>query len=111
MNTYFTFYFYWLCFSFCLCFFSWSPFRNYKFYSSIKNFVKEKKHEKIVVLAKAKLNSIEVLISEILIDSYIGHDESISVNEGLKQYEKIKQKNQTFQQKINMFEVILEIII
>ena len=29
---------------------------------------KEKKHDKIVLLAKSKLNSIEVLISKVLID-------------------------------------------
>ena len=35
---------------------------------------KKKKHDKIVLLAKSKLNSIEVLISKALIDSSISHD-------------------------------------
>ena len=35
----------------------------------------KKKHDKIVVLAKCKLNSIEVLISEALMDSVISHNE------------------------------------
>ena len=38
---------------------------------------KKKKHNKIVLLAKFKLNSIEVLISNALIDSVISHHEFI----------------------------------
>ena len=41
--------------------------KNYK--SSIKK--KRKKHDKILLLGKTKLNTIEVLISTALIDSYI----------------------------------------
>ena len=44
----------------------------YKYKSIIK---KKKKHDKIVLLGKAKLNTIEVLISKSLIDSCISHDE------------------------------------
>ena len=36
---------------------------------------KKKKHDKIVLLAKSKLNSIKVLISKALIDSNINHEE------------------------------------
>ena len=36
---------------------------------------KKKKHDKILLLGKSKLNTIEVLISESLIDSYISQDE------------------------------------
>ena len=36
---------------------------------------KKKKHEEIVLRAKTKFNSIEVLISKFLIDSVIGHYE------------------------------------
>ena len=36
---------------------------------------KKKKHDRIVLLAKSKLNSIEVLNSKTLIDSVISHDE------------------------------------
>ena len=63
------------------------------------------------MLAKTKLNSIEVLISETLIGSYIGHDEFISMHDVLKEYKKIKEKKQKFQQKINMFDVIKKAII
>ena len=41
---------------------------------------KKKNHNKIVLLAKSKLNSIEVLISKALIDSVIGHDEFVLIN-------------------------------
>ena len=42
---------------------------------------KKKKHDKIVLLGKDKLNTIEVLISKVLIDSYISHDKIFSPNE------------------------------
>ena len=38
---------------------------------------KKKKHDKIVFLAKSKLNSIEVLISKALIDSVISHEDFV----------------------------------
>ena len=44
-----------------------------KKYKSI-NKKKKKKHYKIVLLAKSKLNSIEILMSKALIDSVISHD-------------------------------------
>ena len=46
-----------------------------KYKSIIKK--KKRKHEKIVLLAKSKLNSIEFLISKGLIDSNISHDEFV----------------------------------
>ena len=53
-----------------------------KYKSIIKK--KRKKLNKIVLLAKNKLNSIEVLISKALIDSYISHDEFVLINNVLK---------------------------
>ena len=47
-------------------------------------------------LAKAKLNSTEVLISKALIDLYINHDEFISINNVLKEYDEIKEKIRGF---------------
>ena len=41
---------------------------------------KKKKHYNIVLLAKSKLNKIEVLLSKTLIDSYISHDEFFLIN-------------------------------
>ena len=43
-----------------------------KYMSSIKK--KKKKHDKIVLLAKSKLNNVEVLNSKTLIDSKVSHD-------------------------------------
>ena len=58
-----------------------------KYKSTIK---KQKKHDKILLLGKYKLNTIEVLISRALIDSYISNDEFVSVNNVLREYNEIK---------------------
>ena len=52
---------------------------------------KKKKHNKIVLLGKDKLNTTEVWNSKALIDSYISHDEFISVNSVLREYYEIKE--------------------
>ena len=58
---------------------------------------KKKKHDKTVLLAKSKLNSIEVVISKALIDSNISHDEFVSLNNALIEFydfkEEIKKSN------------------
>ena len=46
---------------------------------------------KILLLVKSKLNTVEVLISKPLIDSYISHDEFASVNKVLREYDDIKE--------------------
>ena len=56
--------------------------KNYK--SIIKK--KKKKHNKIMLLEKDKLNTIEVIISKALNDSFISHDEFVSVNNVLREY-------------------------
>ena len=61
-----------------------------KYKSIIKK--KKKKHDKIALLAKSKLNSIEVLTSEALIDSVNSHDEFVLMNDVLKEYNKTKNK-------------------
>ena len=53
---------------------------------------RKKKHNKIVLLAKSKLNSIEVLISQDLIDSNIKYDEFILINNVLKEYDEMKEE-------------------
>ena len=50
-----------------------------------------KKHDKIVLLAKSKLNSLEVLISKNLIDQNISHDEFILINNVLKEFYDVKE--------------------
>ena len=61
-----------------------------KYKSIIKK--KRKKHDKIVLLAIYKLNSVEVLISKALIDSGISHDEFVLINNVLKEYGKTKEE-------------------
>ena len=52
---------------------------------------KKKEHNKIVMLAKSKLNSIETLMSQALIDLDISHEEfKTTVNEKEK-YEQMKE--------------------
>ena len=53
---------------------------------------KKKKHDKKILLAKSKLNPIEGLISKVLIDSVISHDEFILINNVLKEYNEIKEE-------------------
>ena len=52
---------------------------------------KKKKHDKIVLLAKSKLNSIEVLICKALIDLVISHHEFFLINNVLKEYNEMKE--------------------
>ena len=42
--------------------------------------IKKKKHDKIELLAKSKLTRKEVLISQVLINSVITHDEFFLIN-------------------------------
>ena len=53
---------------------------------------KKKKHDKIVLFAKSKLNSMEFLISKSLIDSNISHDEYVLINNVLKEYDNMKEE-------------------
>ena len=53
---------------------------------------KKKKHDKIVLLATFKLNSIEVLISKPLTDSTISHNEFILLNNVLKELDDMKEE-------------------
>ena len=52
---------------------------------------KKEKHDKILMLAKCKLNSIETLISQALIDMDISREEFITILEEKDRYEKIKE--------------------
>ena len=48
------------------------------------------KLDKIVLLGKTMLNTIEALIYRAFIDSYISHDEFVLANTTLKEYDKKK---------------------
>ena len=63
-----------------------------KKYKSIIKKKKKKKHNKIVLLGKDKLNAIDVVISKATIDSCISHDNIVSVNNVLKEYNEIKEE-------------------
>ena len=52
---------------------------------------KKKKHDKILMLAKSKLNSIETLISQALIDMDISHEEFVTILKEKDKYEKMKE--------------------
>ena len=52
---------------------------------------KKKKHDKILMLAKSKFNSIETLISQALNDMEISHEEFITIFKEKDRYEKMKE--------------------
>ena len=51
---------------------------------------KNKKHDEILVLAKSKLNSIESLVSQALIDMEISHEKYITIWNEKEKFEKMK---------------------
>ena len=53
---------------------------------------KKKKHDNIVLLAKSKKFSIQVLISKALINSNISHDEFVLINNVLNEYDKMNEE-------------------
>ena len=52
---------------------------------------KKKKHDKILMLAKSKLDSIETLVSQALIDMEISHEEFNTIIREKQKYERIKE--------------------
>ena len=60
-----------------------------KFLTTIRN--KKKKHNKIVVLARSKLNSIESKMSEALINNEIGHGDFMTIFNEEKEYRELKE--------------------
>ena len=69
--TYSSFFYYCMYLNFSFCFFSQQK--------------REKKHDKITMPAKDKLNVIEVFISKVLTKSYFTYDEIVSVNNVLRE--------------------------
>ena len=60
-----------------------------KFLKTIRN--KKKKHNKIVMLARSKLNSIESKISEALMDNEISHEDFETIIDEEKKYRELKE--------------------
>ena len=52
---------------------------------------KKKAHDKILMLVKSKLNSIDTLISQALIDMKISHEEFVTIFKEKDKYEKMKE--------------------
>ena len=71
---------------------------------------KKKKHDQILMLAKSKYNSIEVLISQALNDIDISHKEFITILKEKDRYERMKEnirnKNEYKKQEIVKFSSI-----
>ena len=61
---------------------------------------KKKKHDKILMLAKSKLNSIETLISQALIDIDISHEKFITILKEKDKYEKRKENVRNLSEKL-----------
>ena len=59
------------------------------FLKAIRN--KKKKHNKIVMLARSKLNSIESKISEALINNEISHEDFMTILNEEKKYRELKE--------------------
>ena len=70
--------------------------------AGIKKYKSKKKHDKIVLLAKSKLNSIKVLTSKAIINSNIIHDQLAIISNVVKECHVMKEeiKNSSRQIKI-----------
>ena len=60
---------------------------------------KKKKHDKILMLTKSKLNSIETLVSQTLIDMEISHAEFITILKEKDKYDKMKENVRSVNEK------------
>ena len=60
----------------------------------------KKKHDKILMLAKSKLNSIETLGSQALIDMEISHEEFIAIFTEKGKFEKMKENVRNVSEKL-----------
>ena len=61
---------------------------------------KKDKHDKILVLTKCKLNSIETLVSQALIDMEISHEEFVTILKMKDKYEKMKENLRNVNEKL-----------
>ena len=52
---------------------------------------KKKKHDKILMLAKSKLDNIETLVSQVLIDMEISHEGFNAIIREKQKYERMKE--------------------
>ena len=66
---------------------------------------KKNKHDEIVLLRKIKLDTIEVFICKSLIESYISHQEFVSVNNVLREYNEVKEEIKKILELYNMIDI------
>ena len=59
------------------------------------------------MLAKSKLNSVEVLISKALIDSVVSHDEFVLINNVLKEYKKMKEETKNLKTQSSLSKILV----
>ena len=60
--------------------------------SIIRKKKKKKKHDRIVLLGRPKLDTFEILLLKALIDSFIRHDEFVSVDSMLREYNEMEEE-------------------
>ena len=70
---------------------------------------KKKKQDKILMLAKSKLNSIETLVSQALIDMEISHEEFITILREKNNYEKMKENLRNVNEKLGEINKIMRL--
>ena len=80
-------------------FFSLSTGKMKKLLNMTRN--KKRKYDKILMLSKSKLNSIETSVSQILIDMDISHEEFITILKEKSKYEKMKDNLRSENEKYN----------
>ena len=74
-----------------------------KLLSTTRN--KKEKYDKIFMLAKSKLNNIETLTSQALIDMKISHEEYIAILKEKDKYEKMKEDLRSEHEKTRNYEI------
>ena len=70
---------------------------------------KKKKHDKILMFAKSKLNSIETLVSQALIDMEISHEEFMTILREKNNYEKMKENLRNVNEKLGEINKIMRL--
>ena len=72
---------------------------------------KKKKHDRILMLAKSKLNSIETLVSQTFIDMEISHEEFVTILKEKDKYGKIKENLRNENEKQEIVRLIVQILL
>ena len=68
-----------------------------------------RKHDKVLMLAKSKLNSIEILIYQALTDMKLSHNEFIRILKEKDKYKKIKENLANANEKVEEIDKIMRL--